>query len=69
MDRSESTWVMERGGLPCHVCGTTVEAGWHPGDDVRKSWFCPTCQSVKPEEIYRAAPVPAMRMPHRRERL
>ena len=29
---------------------------------------CPHCQNVKPEDVYRAAPVPAMRMPHR-ERL
>ena len=69
LDRSESQWVMERGGLPCHVCGTIVEAGWHPGDDVRKSWYCPKCQNVSVETVYRAAPVPAMHMPHRRERL
>jgi endonuclease-8 len=69
MDRSESTWVMERGGLACHLCGTLVEAGWHPGDDVRKSWYCPKCQNVSPGEIYRAAPVPSFHMPHRRERL
>lgn len=69
LDRSESTWVMERGGLPCHVCGTIVEAGWHPGEDVRKSWYCPKCQNVEPATVLRPAPTPAMPVPHRRERL
>jgi len=68
LDPSDRMWVDERAGLPCHVCGTRVEHGWHPGEDVRKSWYCPHCQNVKPEDVYRAAPVPAMRMPHR-ERL
>ncbi len=69
MDRSESTWVMERGGLACHICGTTVESGWHPGDDVRKSWYCATCQDVRPETVWRQAPTPMVHVPHRRERL
>jgi endonuclease-8 len=69
LDPADRMWVDERAGLACHVCGSVVQQGWHPGEDVRKSWYCPTCQSVKPEAVYRAAPVPAMRMPHRRERL
>jgi len=69
LDPSDRMWVDERAGLPCDVCGTRVEHGWHPGEDVRKSWYCPQCQNVKPEDVYRAAPVPAMQMPHRRERL
>ena len=63
LDASDRMWVDERAGLPCHTCGTMVESGWHPGDDVRKSWFCRTCQRVT--EVYRLAPVPAMHMPHR----
>ena len=69
LDRAESVWVMERGGLPCHVCGTIVEQGWHRGEDVRKSWYCPKCQSVDRNKLPRPAPTPAMHMPHRRERL
>lgn len=65
LNTGERMWVDERAGLPCHVCGTRVECGWHP-DEVRKSWYCPTCQSVG--EAYRRAPVPATRMPHRRYR-
>ncbi|HEY8807666.1 MAG TPA: DNA-formamidopyrimidine glycosylase family protein, partial [Candidatus Limnocylindria bacterium] len=45
LNASERMWVDERAGLPCHVCGTMVESGWHP-DEVRKSWFCRTCQNV-----------------------
>ena len=69
LDRAESVWVMERGGLPCHVCGTIVEQGWHPGDDVRKSWYCPKCQKVDRNSIPRPAPTPSMPMSHRRDRL
>jgi endonuclease-8 len=57
LNHSELMWVDERAGLPCHVCGTRVEAGWHP-DEVRKSWYCPTCQNVKPSDVPRPAPVP-----------
>ncbi len=58
----ERMWVDERAGLPCHVCGTRVESGWHP-DEVRKSWYCPKCQNVT--EVPRPAPVPAFHRPHR----
>jgi endonuclease-8 len=58
MNVAESVWVMERGGLPCHVCGTIVEQGWHPGEDVRKSWYCPKCQNVTRSEIPLPAPTP-----------
>jgi endonuclease-8 len=57
LNPGELMWVDERAGLPCHVCGTRVEAGWHP-DEVRKSWYCPKCQNVKPSEVPRPAPVP-----------
>jgi endonuclease-8 len=57
LKQDELMWVDERAGLPCHVCGTRVEAGWHP-DEVRKSWYCPTCQNVKPSDVPRPAPVP-----------
>ncbi len=67
LDTSDRMWVDERAGLPCHVCGTRVESGWHPGDDVRKSWYCPKCQDVT--YVYRVAPVPRMHTPHRRARL
>ena len=60
---SERMWVDERAGLPCHVCGTRVESGWHP-DEVRKSWYCPTCQNVKPSDVPRPAPVPRDRPRH-----
>lgn len=59
---SERMWVDERAGLPCHVCGTRVESGWHP-DEVRKSWYCPTCQGVA--SVPHPAPVPARPMRHR----
>ncbi len=68
LDPSDRMWVDERAGLPCHVCGTMVESGWHP-DEVRKSWYCPTCQNVKPADLPRPAPVPALHVPHRRDRL
>jgi endonuclease-8 len=63
LDASDRMWVDERAGLACHVCGTMVESGWHPGDDVRKSWFCRKCQNVS--HVFRLAPVPQMHMPHR----
>jgi endonuclease VIII len=69
LDPSESVWVMERGGLPCHVCGTIVEQGWHPGEDVRKSWYCPKCQNVDRAKLARPAPTPTMPMSHPRDRL
>jgi len=69
LDRSDRMWVDERAGLACHVCGSVVMQGWHPGDDVRKSWYCPSCQNVLADEVYRQAPTPAVHMPHRRERL
>jgi endonuclease-8 len=62
LNRSERMWVDERAGLPCHVCGAMVESGWHP-DEVRKSWFCRTCQHVT--RVPRPAPVPAMHVRHR----
>ena len=62
LNPGERMWVDERAGLPCHVCGTMVESGWHP-DEVRKSWYCPTCQDVS--TVPRPAPVTAMRAPHR----
>jgi endonuclease-8 len=67
LNRSELMWVDERAGLPCHVCGTRVESGWHP-DEVRKSWYCPTCQNVKPSDVPRPAPVPKSPRSHARVR-
>ena len=57
LNPSELMWVDERAGRPCHVCGTIVESGWHP-DEVRKSWYCPTCQNVRPQDVPRPAPTP-----------
>jgi endonuclease-8 len=62
LNRGERVWVDERAGLPCHVCGTMVESGWHP-EEVRKSWFCRKCQNVT--DVPRLAPVPAMHVRHR----
>jgi endonuclease-8 len=62
LNASERMWVDERAGLPCHVCGTMVESGWHP-DEVRKSWYCPKCQSVT--TVPRPARVPAVHVRHR----
>jgi len=62
LNNGERMWVDERAGLPCHVCGTMVESGWHP-DEVRKSWYCPKCQGVT--TVAKPAPVPRMHMPHR----
>jgi endonuclease-8 len=61
LNASERMWVDERAGLPCHVCGTMVESGWHP-DEVRKSWYCRTCQHVT--TVSRPAPVPAIHVRH-----
>ncbi len=58
----ERMWVDERAGLPCLVCGTRVESGWHP-DEVRKSWYCPKCQNVT--DVPKRAPVPEFHRPHR----
>src|SRR3954463_2144746 len=58
LNASERMWVDERAGFPCHVCGTVVQQGWHPGEDVRKSWYCPKCQNVRPEDVARPAPTP-----------
>ena len=62
LNARERMWVDERAGLPCHVCGTMVESGWHP-DEVRKSWYCRACQNVT--TVPRPAPVPAMHVRHR----
>lgn len=62
LDPSVRMWVDERAGLPCHVCGTMVESGWHPGE-VRKSWYCPTCQNVT--AVPKPAPVPMRHVRHR----
>jgi endonuclease-8 len=62
LDPRVRMWVDERAGLPCHVCGTMVESGWHP-EEVRKSWFCPRCQSVT--RVSRPAPVPTRHVRHR----
>jgi endonuclease-8 len=62
LNAGERMWVVERAGLPCHVCGTMVESGWHP-DEVRKSWYCPKCQNVT--NVPRRAPVPAVHVRHR----
>jgi hypothetical protein len=56
-------WVDERAGFPCYECGATVEQGWHPGDDIRKSWYCPKCQNVDRATLARPAPTP--RFPRR----
>src|SRR5256885_8622204 len=56
------TGVADRAGLPCHVCGTMVESGWHPAE-VRKSGFCRECHNVT--YVARPAPVPAMHVRHR----
>lgn len=52
LDPEELMWVDERTGLPCRVCRTPVEWGWHP-DEVRKSWYCPSCQGVSRSEAAR----------------
>ncbi|HEV2249822.1 MAG TPA: DNA-formamidopyrimidine glycosylase family protein [Candidatus Limnocylindria bacterium] len=65
LNRAERMWVDERAGLPCHVCGTLVESGWHP-EEVRKSWFCRTCQGVT--HVPKLAPVPAVHVRHRDRR-
>jgi endonuclease-8 len=62
LDRRDRMWVDERAGLPCHVCGTMIESGWHP-DEVRKSWYCPKCQNVT--DVPKRAPIPAFHRPHR----
>jgi endonuclease-8 len=62
LDPRVRMWVDERAGLPCHVCGTMVRSGWHP-EEVRKSWYCPRCQSVT--NVPRPAPVPARHVRHR----
>jgi formamidopyrimidine-DNA glycosylase len=39
--------VQERSGLPCYVCGSPIERGYHP-NEFRRSWYCPTCQKASP---------------------
>jgi endonuclease-8 len=63
LKHDELMWVDERAGFPCYECGTTVEQGWHPGDDIRKSWYCPKCQNVDRTTLARPAPTP--RFPRR----
>jgi len=63
LNPSELMWVDERAGSPCYDCGTIVEQGWHPGDDIRKSWYCPKCQNVDRATLARPAPTP--RFPRR----
>ena len=36
-------WVFERSGLPCHRCGTRIEAQGQ-GEDNRTTYWCPGCQ-------------------------
>jgi len=52
LDPRELMWVDERTGRPCRVCGTPIVWGWHP-DEVRKSWYCPSCQSVPAGAVVR----------------
>jgi endonuclease VIII len=42
--RIVTTWVFERGGLPCRRCGTVIRARGQ-GDDNRTTYWCPQCQS------------------------
>ena len=63
LKHDELMWVDERAGFPCYECGTTIEQGWHPGDDIRKSWYCPKCQGVDRTTLARPAPTP--RFPRR----
>jgi endonuclease-8 len=46
LNAAEGMWVDERTRLPCHVCGTPIAWGYHPGE-FRKSWYCPKCQNVE----------------------
>ena len=45
LDARQRGWVQERTGQPCYVCGTPIERGYHP-DETRKSWYCPSCQTI-----------------------
>ena len=42
LDRAESVWVMERGGLPCHVCGTPLA---QVDFEEHTIYYCPACQT------------------------
>src|SRR3954453_20071177 len=37
------TWVHERAGMPCRVCGTKIRVRGQ-GDDNRNTFWCPSCQ-------------------------
>lgn len=67
LDPRDRMWVDERAGRACHVCGTTVRAGWHPAE-VRRSWYCPSCQGVDEATVPRSPPLPAGPARHRDRR-
>jgi endonuclease-8 len=44
LDPGEKLWVYARGGKPCRICGTTIQAK-KTGVDARLTYWCPRCQN------------------------
>ena len=44
----ESMWVYRRTGRPCRRCGTLIRAR-RQGAQARTTYWCPSCQSAKPQ--------------------
>jgi len=43
LDPGAKLWVYSRGGKPCRICGTSIQAR-KTGLDARLTYWCPTCQ-------------------------
>jgi endonuclease-8 len=43
----ERLWVYQRRNEPCRKCGTPIESR-KQGEDARATFWCPTCQPIKP---------------------
>jgi len=46
--RGEALWVYGRAGRPCRRCGTLICAR-RQGEQARSTYWCPSCQSAKPQ--------------------
>ena len=47
MNPGDRLWVYSRGGQPCRRCGTRISSR-KDGDAARITYWCPTCQPIRP---------------------
>lgn len=49
LDQRQRLWVYGRAGEPCFRCGTPIGSA-QQGEDARRTYWCPACQSLVPDE-------------------